>query len=54
MSTTVVPILRVADAASAVEWYCTIGFEPAFEHRFAEGMPAYVGIKRLAEARTGS
>lgn len=46
MSTKVVPILRVADAASAVEWYREIGFEQVFEHRFADGMPAYVGIRR--------
>lgn len=40
------PILRVADAAAAVSWYRKIGFEQVFEHRFAEGMPAYVGIER--------
>ena len=46
MSTQVVPILRVADAAASVEWYRQIGFEQVFEHRFADGMPAYVGIQR--------
>lgn len=46
MSTLVVPILRVADARASVEWYGRIGFEKIFEHRFAEGMPAYVGIQR--------
>jgi len=46
MSTSVVPILRVANAAAAVEWYRQIGFEQIFEHRFADGMPAYVGIQR--------
>ena len=46
MSTSVVPILRVADASIAVEWYRRIGFEQIFEHRFADGMPAYVGIQR--------
>lgn len=46
MTTSVVPILRVADAAASVEWYRRIGFEQVFEHRFAEGMPAYVGIER--------
>lgn len=46
MTTAVVPILRVADAAAAVEWYSAIGFEQIFEHRFAEGMPAYVGVRR--------
>lgn len=46
MVTTVVPILRVANAAAAVAWYSAIGFEQIFEHRFADGMPAYVGIRR--------
>lgn len=46
MSTSVVPILRVADAAASVEWFGRIGFEQIFEHRFAAGMPAYVGIQR--------
>ena len=46
MSTLVVPIFRVADAAASVGWYRQIGFEQVFEHRFAEGMPAYVGIQR--------
>lgn len=46
MSTLVAPILRVADAAASVEWYRRIGFEQVFEHRFDEGMPAYVGIQR--------
>jgi len=46
MSTSVVPILRVSDAAASVEWYAQIGFEQIFEHRFAPDMPAYVGIQR--------
>ena len=46
MVTTVVPILRVADAVAAVAWYSVLGFEQIFEHRFADGMPAYVGIRR--------
>lgn len=46
MSTSVVPIFRVKDAAASVEWYRRIGFEQVFEHRFADGMPAYVGIAR--------
>lgn len=46
MSTQVVPILRVVDAGVSVEWYHRIGFELEFEHRFAAGMPAYVGIRR--------
>ncbi|NND76308.1 MAG: VOC family protein [Ilumatobacter sp.] len=46
MSTDVVPIFRVTDAAAAVDWYRRLGFEQVFEHRFAPDMPAYVGIKR--------
>lgn len=46
MTTRVVPILRVADAAQSVEFYAQLGFEQAFEHRFAPDMPAYVGIRR--------
>lgn len=44
--TQVVPVLRVADAAASVEWYRQIGFQQEFEHRFGDGMPAYVGIRR--------
>lgn len=48
MTTEVVPILRVADASLAVEWYAQIGFAQVFEHRFADHLPAYVGIEREA------
>jgi catechol 2,3-dioxygenase-like lactoylglutathione lyase family enzyme len=46
MTTDVVPILRVADAATAVAWYRRLGFEQQFEHRFEPHLPAYVGIRR--------
>lgn len=46
MSTEVVPVFLVADAARSVEWYATVGFEKVFEHRFATDMPAYVGVRR--------
>ncbi len=46
MATDVVPILRVSDAAAAVEWYRRLGFEHVFEHRFEPHLPAYVGIRR--------
>lgn len=46
MSTDVVPILRVSDAAGAVGWYRRLGFEQTFEHRFEPHMPAYVGLRR--------
>jgi len=46
MTTDVVPLLRVSDAAVAVEWYRRLGFEQVFEHRFESHFPAYVGIRR--------
>jgi len=46
MTIDVVPILRVSDAAVAVEWYRRLGFEQVFEHRFEPHFPAYVGIRR--------
>jgi catechol 2,3-dioxygenase-like lactoylglutathione lyase family enzyme len=46
MTTDVVPILRVSDAAVAVEWYLRLGFQRVFEHRFEPHFPAYVGIRR--------
>ena len=46
MTTDVVAILRVADAAAAVVWYRRLGFEHQFEHRFEPHLPAYVGIQR--------
>lgn len=46
MSTSVVPILRVSDAAASVEWYGRLGFVKVFEHRFEPHLPAYVGIRR--------
>jgi catechol 2,3-dioxygenase-like lactoylglutathione lyase family enzyme len=46
MTTDVVPILRVADAAAATGWYRRLGFEQQFEHRFEPHLPAYVGIRR--------
>ena len=46
MTTDVVPILRVTDAACAVAWYRRLGFEQVFEHRFEPHLPAYVGIRR--------
>ena len=46
MSTDVVAILRVSDAAGAVGWYRRLGFEQTFEHRFEPHLPAYVGLRR--------
>ncbi len=42
-----VPILRIFDEAKAREFYLDyLGFEVAFEHRFEENMPLYMGIAR--------
>jgi hypothetical protein len=46
MSTDVVPVLRVSDAAVATAWYERLGFEKVFEHRFEPHLPAYVGLRR--------
>jgi catechol 2,3-dioxygenase-like lactoylglutathione lyase family enzyme len=41
------PILRIFDEKKAREFYCDfLGFEVAFEHRFAEAMPLYLGLER--------
>ena len=41
------PILRIFDEKKAREFYCDfLGFHVAFEHRFSEGMPLYVGLER--------
>lgn len=46
MITDVVPVLRVSDAAVAVEWYRRLGFQQVFEHRFEPHFPAHVGMRR--------
>lgn len=41
------PILRIFDEAKAREFYCDfLGFRITFEHRFADGMPLYLGLER--------
>jgi len=42
----VIPILRVADADRAQSWWARIGFEHESTHRFYEGAPAFVSIRR--------
>jgi len=39
-----VPILRVRNAAVAVDWYGRLGFVTEWEHRFEPGLPLYVSI----------
>ena len=46
MDEEVVPILRVADAATAVAWYQRLGFSKEWEHRFDPDCPAFVSIAR--------
>ena len=46
MGESLVPIMRVADAEAAVAWYRKLGFVKEWEHRFAPGLPLYVGIAR--------
>lgn len=46
MGEELVPILRVADAETAVAWYARLGFVKEWEHRFEQGLPLYVGIAR--------
>ena len=41
-----VPILKVADTARAAEWYARLGFTKAFEQRYSEEFPGYVGLQR--------
>ncbi|MEM9556873.1 MAG: glyoxalase superfamily protein [Acidobacteriota bacterium] len=41
-----VPIFRVSDGAETAKWYARLGFEIEGEHRFADGMPLYVFLKR--------
>ncbi len=46
MESEVIPILRVADADAAVNWYERLGFTKQWEHRFEPGCPAFVSIAR--------
>jgi catechol 2,3-dioxygenase-like lactoylglutathione lyase family enzyme len=41
-----VPILRVADAGTALRWYARLGFQEEWTHRFEPGFPAFVSIRR--------
>ena len=46
MDEEVVPILDVADAATAVAWYERLGFSKEWEFRFKPDCPAFVSIAR--------
>lgn len=47
--TRTIPILRLFDEAMTKEFYVDfLGFEITFEHRFHEGAPLYMGVKKGA------
>ena len=46
MAEELVPILRVADAGKAGEWYGRLGFVVEGEHVFGPGMPVYAFLRR--------
>ena len=46
MDESVVPVLRVKDAARATAWYERLGFVQEWEHRFEPGFPAFVSVAR--------
>src|SRR5579863_804472 len=46
MDEEVVPVLRVEDAARAVEWYARLGFVKEWDHQFEPGFPWFVSIAR--------
>ena len=46
MDEEVVPVLRVADAARAVDWYERLGFRKEWEHQFEPGFPLFVSVTR--------
>lgn len=53
-----IPVLHVADAATAVSWYERLGFAKQGEHRFEPGYPALVeiacdGMKLFLSEHTG-
>ncbi|MCF2525788.1 bleomycin resistance protein [Yinghuangia soli] len=41
-----IPVLRVSDAAAAVDWYARLGFAKQWEHRFEPHFPAFVEVAR--------
>lgn len=46
MDEEVIPVLRVADAARAVEWYGRLGFVKEWEHQFELGFPWFLCVAR--------
>jgi catechol 2,3-dioxygenase-like lactoylglutathione lyase family enzyme len=46
MNEAVIPIMRVADAGAAADWYARLGFAKQWEHQFEPGFPRFVEIAR--------
>jgi catechol 2,3-dioxygenase-like lactoylglutathione lyase family enzyme len=46
MNEEVIPVLRVASAERAVEWYARLGFHKQWEHQFEPGLPWFVSVSR--------
>jgi catechol 2,3-dioxygenase-like lactoylglutathione lyase family enzyme len=46
MDEEVIPVLRVKDAAKAVDWYARLGFVKEWEHQFEPSFPYFVSIAR--------
>ena len=46
MTEEMVPVFRVADAASTARWYTRMGFRVVGEHRFAPELPLYLFLER--------
>lgn len=41
-----IPILPLRSGAQTVRWWERLGFTVEFEHRFAAGLPLYLGLRR--------
>ena len=46
MNEALVPIFYVRNARESAKWYARLGFEVEGEHRFAEGLPLYMFLRR--------
>lgn len=46
MDEQLIPVLRVANAEKAVEWYAKLDFRKEWEHRFEPHLPAFICIVR--------
>lgn len=46
MTEKLIPIFRVADAATTAQWYQRLGFKVVGEHRFEPGFPLYMFLDR--------